>query len=367
MELVYRLLGFFAAINQWMGRNSIYFVPLNVIALLGSLGLAAGGLIAAATAFDQLDSAPVEVTPVTATLDSVLDGAHAEGAYIAVTAELEPDLLLQYGTQKTGSEELQSVDVAWAPFIDRRKGRALYIELEGKVAPIARRGQYTATGVLEKLDTRVATELQKTAGRAGPFAVDTQNMLHEGEKPATRASVEAQLTFGGILLAISSPIALLFLVTMSTNSIIFRKTPPGSGAHASQAVATGAKPGPIFASGNFNLDRKHFRIFNFVPAAAGRMENGEIGALCNVNASSSFMGITTAKREGIWHFAAAPADLVAVETGELYFGFKRRPSLRLRAKDARRLVLSFAAPEERAAFLNELRAVPEIQTLLRAG
>jgi hypothetical protein len=367
MEIFYRVLGFFAGINQWMARNSIYFIPLNVIVLLGSLGLATGGLIATTAALGKLDSAPVEVKPASATLGELLGSVHAEGAYVTVKAELEPGLLLQYGTVKQGSEELQSVDVAWAPLIDRRTGRALYVELQGIEAPLAQRGAYTVTGVLKKLDSRVTEELQKSAGRAGPFVVDQQFMVDEGDAPDTRADVEAQMKFGGGLLGVSGVTALLFLITMSTNSIIFRKRAGPGGANVSLAVATGAKPGPVFASGNFNLDGKHFRIFNFVPAATGRMESGEIGALCNVNASSSFLGITTAKREGIWQFAAAPGDVKSVELGDLYYGFKRQASVRLLTRDARRLILSFAGPEDRAGFLNELRAIPELSALLRAG
>ncbi len=262
MEFIYRILGFFAAINQWMGRNSIYFVPLNVIALLGSIGLAAGGFMIATDAYGKLESAPVSVTPVNATLSELLNKSHAEGAYITVKAELEPDLLLQYGSAEKNSDELKSVDNAWAPLIDRRTGRALYVALQGKDAPVAERGLYTVTGVLKPLDSRVAAELQKSSGR---------------------------------------------------------------------------------------------------------LESGEIGALCNVNASSSFMGITTAKREGIWNFAAAPGDIKSVEPGDLYYGFKRRTSVRLLTRDGRRLILSFARPEDRAGFLNELRAVPELSALLRAG
>jgi hypothetical protein len=120
------------------------------------------------------------------------------------------------------------------------------------------------------------------------------------------------------------------------------------------------------------MRREAARRFIEMPAILSPLENGDVAAFANVDASSSFMGMTYANRAGIWALPIARGSLQGVEEGLIYYGTRARPALRFTYRDAvsnksRTAILSVPTPAACRIVLADLAAAGGRLTRIRSG
>ena len=311
LDPLYRLLGVIAAVNGRMFLIRVNFIPVNVALFI----LLAFGAI---TGFEQFEDARHNsATPKTQSLGTLLTtNAAPEQDYVSVRGLLFTGARLEYGT-KGSNGELRSVDNAWAPLLDSQSKRALMVELSPTHRRVDDTEAIAVTGMLRPMNTVLRAELSKEGFSYGGVPIDQRYVLMEGEKPASFAPA--------LLLGIGcAMVLLLFVIATVKRNVIFLADKTSE-----RPVPAQAEPS-FFVSGKLHLDEKNRQRFVNVPAAIGTLESGELAIVSNIDASSSFMGMKTSERVGMWMLAMRPGSMTEVQPGYIYSGTKRFRAVRFR-------------------------------------
>jgi hypothetical protein len=332
MSPVYRLLGIAARVGETLGRTRINFIPISwgVVFGLGVLAVAGAGQFRDAVVNDTKSRA-VGISELLAHQDT-------DRNFVTVKGILIPAAVFK----KSKRGYVESSYLALVSVADKR---ALLVKYAGNRDSEADAAEAEVTGMLETLESNLASELRKTGGEVSGLPIDTELMLVAGRAPGN------SLVWGIVTVAAVS-LLIALLVARKSHYVVFRpETAPDAELSPSSSPPDGID---LRASGLFQLDARAAQRFLDVPAEILRLESGDLAIVSNIDASSRFFGIKTADRAGLWAIVVRPEYLTSIEHGTLFLGFGPKPALRLSYRDLgngkpMRAVLSFADAAQRAA------------------
>lgn len=332
--MFHRLLGVVAVVGQRLSLVRINFIPLHLAAMIGL------GVLASLGTKTYRDALVNDREPRQVTLAEVLDHVDTVHNFVAVKGTLIPEPLFQVTQKRSGREQ---VEASFLPLLDRDKPRALLVRHAGDFPPGKEARDAVVTGMLVSLDDKVRGELVRTGGKIQNVPFDLDYMLEENAKPGNAVA-------WGVTTAVATLLLLAMFVTWRWKYVVFRAT----GAPELQPAAAAAPEGAIALrlSGHLRL-ANHKRHFVDMPAMVVRDDDGQLLVLSNIDASSTFFGVKTTDRRGLWSAILDAGRLAEMETGDQYLGWQRRPALRLAAAEGA-VVLSCFSAADRVQLQQEL-------------
>jgi len=212
------------------------------------------------------------------------------------------------------------------------------------------------TGMLRPMDSDLRAKAQEGGGTIEGVPLDLDTMLVEGEQPGNAL-------VWGLVAGAAALLLALFVITFLMKYVVFQKVPLAPGRFGGAPDVDPAQGANVRVTGNFLLDGKSGQRFLDVAAGYGSLETGELAFVSNIDASSRFMGVTTASRKGMWAVIFQNGSARVLDHGLLYAGFTPRPALRVDYREIAtgkpsQAILSFGTEGERAHILGLIENVP---------
>lgn len=309
MDLLYRFFGLVARIMEKGSRFSVNMIPVSWIAAF----LLA--FVFALSVHKIIESHRNSSGMKKSTIAQIINGDW-EDRLVEVPFEVDTDQSMEK-TDKSGKVISEYVAV-----VDPEHKHGIILEVTGSENLNRVRtswgGTNHATGMVRKIDNLVAKEV-----RAGGFGIPAYTsrdfMLVLNDDPADMSAGIFGAAASGVLLA-AMILAFVFRYT------VFRRgggLPDESPAERPVSVALGV----------FHLENVA-RRFHGVGAIPLLLDDGNLGLLSNVDASSRFMGAVTKNLQGIWAMIPKQGTVQPPEFGRCYLGFSSLPAMRIRYTDA---------------------------------
>lgn len=314
MDVVYRVLGFAAAVGERLSRISFNFLQLNWLVMIGLAVLL--GKATTEVRYALANAA----TPRAVSVAEVLQHRDLEHNFVAVSGLLLATTAYRDTTSRRGRT---TVNASYQPLLDSDRSRGILVKRAGAVGDRNTLEATTVTGMLVPIDSDLREALQRDGGRIEQTTIDPDYVLEVGRAPGDLMTWSA--------ISVGAAVALLaLLVVWQRRYVVFR-----AAAHAPLTAPPGDGTGlDLRASGRFTLGPKQHRRFLATPAILAHRADGIPALLANVDASSRWFGIKTGDLAGTW-VLELPIDAAALaESGYQYFGLRRRPGLRIRHTDA---------------------------------
>ncbi|MCY2950657.1 MAG: hypothetical protein NTU53_01610 [Planctomycetota bacterium] len=339
MDIVYRVLGFVAMITEKLSRTRVNFIPINwllIVLVTIFLGLS---IREVHEGLANADSASLVSLADALTNPDLLD------KYVTIDAALVLQDTLLYA--KKNSDKVEDAESLWTPLLDPAAKHAMYAKLPPTQAPAGSFSRNGVTGMLRSIDSNLKTEVQRTGRQTAGVLINTDRMLVIGQKPSRL----------GITIPIAIALALaltLMLLSVFIRYTVFRSMPQPRAVISRAATDQPPQPDQLDGlrlTGFLSLTETDRQRFFNVPATLANLDSGERALLSNINASITYMGAVTKNRAGLWASIIKPASLAAPEYGQLYFGLRAYPALRIRYTDPianRPLCTILALPTESA-------------------
>jgi len=266
MELLYRLLGFFSAVNDTTRRFRINFIPFNLIVMTVL------ALLFCAQLSNSLMTQAEGRTSITLTLPDLFAGRNHGKCYVTVEGVLHPDAAFTFNRE---GEIQKDAPTLFVPFTEEGDQHALLARMSAKrvrgmgeeATPI------TLTGTLNPININTQQALLKNQGWVGDYRIHGLYQLNAWQKPGDPLQA--------FLLVVLTILLGLMLTNLCMRYLVFRPMPElYSGTEAPGAAAT---PIVTRATGEFQLGNVTKRFQN-MPAILAAMENGEPVVLANIDA-----------------------------------------------------------------------------------
>lgn len=347
MELFYRLQGFFAAAGNRLSRTRVNLVQLNWMMMIVLLGLS---LVCADLFADSLRQGEV---PVRTTVEEIHSGKVRDDSYVVVSG-----LAIHRGIKQTSNKngrtissthylvvvqpEPQSIPEAVdALFGDGKWKQGLLVKTrKGELVEADEDPFVELEGTLTWLDSSVRDHIAANKEDYEGWGLHPTLMLELGDKPSNAWTSG----FFAILFVLLTYCA---FSTWLQRYIVFRPQQPSEAATGPGATDAQLE---LRASGVFRHEDDTNR-FTWLESAL--LESGGVPVVCsNVDASKRFFGVVTRKRIGTWMLVLGRGRSVLLEHGSQYYGFSRKPALRVRVESSGRTttaVLAFETEAGRAA------------------
>lgn len=323
---IFTTLGHIASINAQLSKKRLGPIALNMALMIG-LGVAfIGSQVTANKLSGQvLDSKEQTVAEASQ--------SNAMNQFTLLTGVLYP--------KNTFSENLEK-DQELVPMLDQKSDKVIFV-LRTRSTNEDAPGFRAIEGMIRPMPTHIAEALRQSGGKVEGYSVDASRILVQGEepKPNTAAPVALRL-YGLALMVVLLPMALTFGLKYR----IFRPTPRSAKGlaqttHLNLNVVSG-----IRVSGELAANEKVASVFESADAKIQLLPGGEIALFTETGGST----------HGVLF---RPASLSVEQIGDLYNEFGAQPAVRFETANlinGRRtqLTLTFANPQDRAAFLGEV-------------
>lgn len=336
---MFKLLGRLAALDARLSRVRINFVPLNLAAAL--LLVAGVGL-----GINMVVEGRANPEPKRVTIADIAAGRVAQGSYVFVDGLFDREFVLEIG-KKGANGQLSEVKDRLAALIDQAGPSAVLVRMPGLRDSTA--SGAGLTGMVRALPRAAQEALRRDGADARGRRVDDQLLLAVGQQPAS-------IGLGVLLILVCAPVVGMLAYVHVKRRTIFRAA---AGTEAFEHYGTdGAEAADLRVTGRLWLNERTSGRFVEMPAWATALETGEIAFLSNIDASSSFMGVKTADRAGVWAVVIRPGGLHAIVLGALSFGGEIRPAVQFRVASeggrSQTVTLSFGSVEQRGLVVREL-------------
>jgi hypothetical protein len=323
MKIIYYILGMVASINEWLSRKSINFIQLNwlLIAMLGFLFYF--------SLQNVYESLVVSQTPEKIKISEVNSSYLQNKRYVTVSGTYIYSMAIEYGTKKKGSDEL-NVNTLYIPLLDKSEAKAIYIkdhvEIDfAKKPPIEKE----VTGMIELLPLVVTNEISKNKEEKD-IANETYTINPNSKPLKLSASLFVMFLMG-------LPAFAFFYTWIRRYRIIQFNTDKNftsKDAGLDRFSSFDSRPNEIdaakssFVDGDFTgrlyFEKGGDRNFFMVPIRINFLEDGSVLCASNIDASSTFFGITTSDKLGIWSTLLRKGEIAKLENIYQYSGFKRK-------------------------------------------
>jgi hypothetical protein len=314
MDLLYRALGIAAAVNDTLWRRRINFVPFNLVLA----GVAVALFVYYADGWMEATRNGSEPRAVQL---SALPALDKTTTFIRTSGTIVPGAGFQYGEQDDAGN-MKKVTMEFLPIVDLEAKRGVFVQVSVPHRFTAALQQVELTGMLRPMQPFLDRELTPMNFKYAGVDMLPGFVLVADEAPGNPAAMQLGAA------ATAAFILVFAVVTVKRNTVFRRQAVPADGAGSQAAAPSGI----VRATGTFMLE-KHKKRFIDTPAVLGTLDNGDLALFANVDASSNFMGVTYAKREGIWILPIARGSLQAIEEGTMYFGRRARPAVRFTYRD----------------------------------
>ena len=340
--MFFRLLGLVAALDSRLNRIRINFVPLN-LALAGAL------LWGASLGVARVAQGPAETVPREVTVADLAAGRVPTGTFVRVSGLVDRDLVMEVGSGgkdgriRTVRERLRLLHDAGAPAI----------WLRAPNVDQAFSGRATFVGIVRPLPTGVAAATAREGGALFGRQPSTGSLMEHGVRPRSYGSGLAYL------LTCAPPLALLAWVWIARRQI-FR-----AGQRSALDAGSPDEPIDLRVSGRMRLEARVSRRFVEAPAGLQWIENGGVGVVADIDASSYVMGAQAVARQGLWLLPIPAGATLSVVFGELAFGTGVRPAaridVRVGGRTTDRLTLTFGSLSQRDRVVRTLSSIFSVQ------
>lgn len=344
MSLFYRLMGWVALLCARMSRYRVNGIPSHfwvIIACIAALGI--GGDI------QRRDAGAFGKPPVPMTLSQALASGKIN-QYVAVTGSVDGSTRIV--SKGSGDQEI------YMPMDDPKTRQALLVKRQGS-PPTSAASPATVTGVFRQVPSDLYGNLKDNSFQLGPYTVDTEFQLDEGDAPIDPRTYFITLFVAGLPLA-------LILGSVAQKHIIFRRTPRTFGAGREQGLAASEADSSAVMrlSGKLRFGPETAQRFLEVPVVLTETEEGKQAFVSRINASIKQTDGSIQDRTGLWAAVIEDGSLRVEDEGMLYLGRSVRPALRVRYLDTigpkpvqSVAVLSFKSEAERAVVQEKLQEI----------
>lgn len=313
MVFVYRALGVAAAANSALSRYRVNFVPGNFIIV------AIAVCIFVFNAGGWLEAVENGAEPRTMPLGQLTPQGLGRSSFIKTSGMLVPEAGFQYGEQDD-SGNIKKVKMEFVPIVDRESGRGMFVQLPASHRFGQEPQELEMSGMVRPMQEFLARELRETNFEYGGVQMLPEYILVADETPGEASSWQLGA-------AVSGGVVLVFGLLLVKRNTIFV-----AGAVPSESSDGGVDLTTVGATGTFVLDKHKQRFIN-VPAALGKLDNGDVALFSNIDASSNFMGVTYSARAGVWMLPIAAGSLQNMQQGVLYYGTKAMAAIRFEYRE----------------------------------
>jgi hypothetical protein len=331
IEVVCRVLGVVARINERLWRYRLNLIPGNVLLMLflGTVAVTSGNSAARVLRSRQMVDAP--------RLSSLLSGGRPQRNHVTLQGRLMTDARLSFGrTDAAGN--LETRESIWVPLLDDATGKAILVQFAGDHPLPASGSDVTLKGMLRPIASAVSRQLSQARYVHAGISIERRFMLVEGARPGS-------LGFPVTTASVCTLLVLALIWATLRRNVIFLPDDGGESVGGAM-IFDRPSPEPLLVSGTLTLDGKTRRFFNNMPAVIHRMDNGATALISHIETSAMFMGMKTAQHSGLWVLGIRPGSITETQMGHMFWGRDRRRALRFRyvcamtGKSARAVVAS---------------------------
>ncbi len=304
MDLVYRVLGIAAGVMHASGNPPVGWVLFALVAFgTGRAGVELRYVLSN------------EDGPRTTTVAAMLQADDVAGQYVSLEGHLVQGVAyideVFHGNRK-------QIDASYHAMVDDDGVRGVLVRTKGVSRPHAevRSGHVALVGMLMPMRPQLRDELALTDGLQRGVRFDDRFVLELGRRPGPLALWGTVVVMGGLAL-------LALLVAGIKQSAVFR--PEGHGPMP-MAVTQPAQPIVVWASAVFFC--AYLRRFLFVPAGLAHVD-GRLLLGTNSGEASRFLGFERVPLASLWIVDLAEEGLPRFELGTQFYGFRRRPAVRI--------------------------------------
>jgi hypothetical protein len=334
---MFRLLGLAAALNLGLNRIRFNLVPLNY-------AIAALLLWGATSGLTRVIEGPADAEPQPVTVADLAAGRVPSGSFVRVSGFIEPGVILELGKRGTDGK-LQDVRERLRLL---HEGGPVAVWLRPVAVPSAVWTRATFVGMVRPLPTAAWNATTREGGSIGGRVPTPDCLIEDGARPQTYLTGVVRLTM------CTPPLLLLAWIWVKRNHI-FR---PGQHVRAIEGNPHDAID--LRVSARLRPTRGTTRRFIEMDAHLGRLPDGSMVVLANIDASTYFMGWRVINREGQWTVTIPAGAALSVVAGELAFGRGVRPAaridVRVNGRVINKLTLSFGSLNQRDRVLHALHA-----------
>jgi hypothetical protein len=311
-ELVCRVLGFVAPMNERLSRLRANLIPTNILLML------ALGVIVAGTGRTVAIVLAARKAPAPQPLSDLLLNPRPTRNYVALEGRLVPDARIDF--EEEGSQgNLELADHAWVPLVDRASGKAILVQVPAGRSFDTNGDDVTVEGMLRPIPRAVSRQLSQGNYMHAGRSIDSRFMLVEGRRPG---SLTGPFLYGGIAAILLLPMAWSTL----TRNVIFM---PADRAPGATLVAQQGSL-PVLVSGRLAFDARTSQFFTNMPAVIQRMDSGDTALVSHLETSRTVWGMKTDVRSGAWVLAIRAGSVTNAEAGHVFWGSKKLHAIRFR-------------------------------------
>ena len=311
MEILYRVVGALAPVNQRLSRHRVNFIPANMLLMIGL------GALVAVNWVNMGRVLAARRTPDAQPVRDILFRPHPARSYVALQGRLLSQSRLDFaGAEKAGN--LILADSIWIPLVDRSTQHALLVQFDAKRAFEGGSQDVTIQGMIRPILPAVLRRLSQSDYRLAGVTIDRRYQLIEGTQPGSLVSPVANMIIFTMLL-----LSLLWL-TLSRNVVFMRVEMPQM-----PAGAVGTNPAePMLLSAMLTRDSKTHRFFTNMPAILTRVDSGDVALLSHIETSARVMGVKTKPRVDTWILAIRGGSISDVHPGYVFWGRQKLRAVR---------------------------------------
>ncbi|MEM7184996.1 MAG: hypothetical protein AAF518_29145 [Spirochaetota bacterium] len=347
MSIIYKILGIFARINEYLSRQSVNLIQINWILI----GFSFVGFAAALG--NYFESVAMNKTPQVISIEDIATSYEHNKRYVTVKGIYDPHFGIEYGTKSKGSTEINVTHI-FIPIIESKQDKntkqnttfGVYVKHDKDFQIAKPKDAVEVTGIINHLYYTVETELVKMKDTKG---INPNFSIDPNETPPSTSWAIVMLLVSSFFLFGFTWIRRYKIVQTNREKISVSSTQmeqfstfADETSEQAQQFVDGELTGKMFFKRGGN------RNFCFIPVRVNFLEDGSILCASNIDASSTFFGIRTKKRKGIWTVAFQKGEVLDVKNIYQYFGFKRYPGIQIKfssSSENKNLLLAFKTKE----------------------
>ena len=312
VELVYRLLGLFAPINQRLSWFRVNYIPSHVLFLiaLGAIIFLNVNTVAAVR--------KARATPMARPVSRLLATPTPLRSYVALQGRLVTGARIAFDDQ-SAKGNLILTDYTWIPMVDRAAREAILVQFEAGETFEDTGEEIAIEGTIAPMLPPIKRHLEETNFVRGGTRIAPSYMLVAGRRPGS-------LTTPAVVIAVAVVLFLSAIWLTFNRNVVFM---PSDGVPVAGAIQKPALES-LVVCGRFTYDGKTHRFFTNVPGSITRTQSGNTVLSAILETSSTRFGLKSVEYSGMWLLSMQPGSITDVQAGHVFWGTKKLRAIRFR-------------------------------------
>jgi hypothetical protein len=312
IELVYRLLGLLAPINQRLSRFRFNAIPSHLLFLL-VLGVVIFINVHMIAAVQRARSLPQPRS-----VRSVLLMPTPLRSYVMLQGRLLTDARIAFDEQSAAGN-LVLTDYVWVPMIDRSAHQAILVRFDANATIDESGNDVGIEGTIVPIPPALKRHLEATNKGRGRTPIVQHYLLAAGRRPGS-------LTPPVVALAVAAALFLSFVWLTFNKNVVFMASDgvPVAGTIQQPPLES------LIVSGRFTHNGTTHRFFTNVAGSITRAESGNSLLSTIIETSTTRFGIKSVEYSGMWLLSIQSGSITEMRAGHVFWGMKKLRAIRFR-------------------------------------